>query len=299
MSALKNIAIAGAAGDLGSAVFNALVTSNKFNLTVLTRKESKSTFPSGTKVIQVDYDSLESLTAALQGQDAVVSTVGSLAIPSQNLLIDAAVAAGVKRFLPSEFGSNLVVPSVRKLPVFGTKVAIEDKLIELAKQGKISYTFVYNGIFLDWGIKHNFFFDFSQPELTIWDQGDAEFSTTTLASVGDAVVGVLAHPEETQDRVVYIQDIVLTQNKVLELAKEVSPGKEWKVKHDKLDDVTAKSDANVAKGIYDWPTLGPYLFRAIFDSKSIPKFEKLDNELVGIKGVTEEQVKGFLKAHIQ
>ncbi|KAM0240021.1 hypothetical protein ACHAPO_003001 [Fusarium lateritium] len=299
MSALKNIAIAGAAGDLGSAVFNALVTSNKFNLTVLTRKESKSTFPSGTKVIQVDYDSLESLTAALQGQDAVVSTVGSLAIPSQNLLIDAAVAAGVKRFLPSEFGSNLVVPSVRKLPVFGTKVAIEDKLIELAKQGKISYTFVYNGIFLDWGIKHNFFFDFSQPELTIWDQGDAEFSTTTLASVGDAVVGVLAHPEETQDRVVYVQDIVLTQNKVLELAKEVSPGKEWKVKHDKLDDVTAKSDANVAKGIYDWPTLGPYLFRAIFDSKSIPKFEKLDNELVGIKGVTEEQVKGFLKAHIQ
>ncbi|KAL6922245.1 hypothetical protein FSST1_006271 [Fusarium sambucinum] len=299
MSALKNIAIAGAAGDLGSAVFNALVTSNKFNLTVLTRKESKSTFPYGTKVIQVDYDSLESLTAALQGQDAVVSTVGSLAIPSQNLLIDAAVAAGVKRFLPSEFGSNLVVPSVRKLPVFGTKVAIEDKLIELAKQGKISYTFVYNGIFLDWGIKHNFFFDFSQPELTIWDQGDAEFSTTTLASVGDAVVGVLAHPEETQDRVVYVQDIVLTQNKVLELAKEVSPGKEWKVKHDKLDDVTAKSDANVAKGIYDWPTLGPYLFRAIFDSKSIPKFEKLDNELVGIKGVTEEQVKGFLKAHIQ
>ncbi|KAH7003126.1 hypothetical protein EDB82DRAFT_482635 [Fusarium venenatum] len=299
MSALKNIAVAGAAGDLGSAVFNALVTSNKFNLTVLTRKDSKSTFPSGTKVIQVDYDSLESLTAALQGQDAVVSTVGSLAIPSQNLLIDAAVAAGVKRFLPSEYGSNLVVPSVRKLPVFGTKVAIEDKLIELANQGKISYTFVYNGIFLDWGIKHNFFFDFSQPELTIWDQGDTEFSTTTLASVGDAVVGVLAHPEETQDRIVYVQDIVLTQNKVLELAKEVSPGKEWKVKHDKIDDITAKSDANVAKGIYDWPTLGPYLFRAIFDAKSIPKFEKLDNELLGIKGVTEEQVKGFLKDHIQ
>ncbi|CEI67385.1 hypothetical protein FVEN_g5733 [Fusarium venenatum] len=299
MSALKNIAVAGAAGDLGSAVFNALVTSNKFNLTVLTRKDSKSTFPSGTKVIQVDYDSLESLTAALQGQDAVVSTVGSLAIPSQNLLIDAAVAAGVKRFLPSEYGSNLVAPSVRKLPVFGTKVAIEDKLIELANQGKISYTFVYNGIFLDWGIKHNFFFDFSQPELTIWDQGDAEFSTTTLASVGDAVVGVLAHPEETQDRIVYVQDIVLTQNKVLELAKEVSPGKEWKVKHDKIDNITAKSDANVAKGIYDWPTLGPYLFRAIFDAKSIPKFEKLDNVLLGIKGVTEEQVKGFLKDHIQ
>jgi uncharacterized protein YbjT (DUF2867 family) len=298
MSALKNIAVAGAAGDLGSAVFNALVKSGKFNLTVLTRADSKSTFPSGTKVVKVDYDSLDSLTAALQGQDAVVSTVGSLVIPSQNLLIDAAVAAGVKRFIPSEFGSNLVIPSVRKLPVFGTKVAIEDKLTELAKQGKISYTFVYNGIFLDWGIKHNFFFDLSQPEVTVWDNGDVEFSTTTLASVGDAVVGVLTHPEETQDRIVYVQDTVLTQNKIIELAKEVSPEKEWKLKNVKIDDVTAKSDANVAKGIYDWPTLAPYLFRSIFDANSVPKFEKLDNELVGIKGVTEEQIKEILKGHI-
>ncbi|RGP79312.1 hypothetical protein FLONG3_2541 [Fusarium longipes] len=299
MSALKNIAFAGAAGDLGSAIFNALVTSSKFNLTVLTRADSKSTFPSGTKVVKVDYDSIDSLTAALQGQDAVVSAVGSLAIPSQNLLIDAAVAAGVKRFIPSDFGSNLAVESVKKLPIFGTKVAIDNKLIELAKQGKISYTFVYNGIFLDWGIEKNFFFDFSQPELSIWDDGDVEFSTTTLASVGDSVVGVLTHPEETKDRIVYIQDTVLTQNKILELAKEVSPGKEWKVKHVKIDDVTAKSDANVAKGIYDWPTLAPYLFRSIFDAKSVPKFEKLDNELLGVKGVTEEQVKELLKAHIQ
>lgn len=183
--------------------------------------------------------------------------------------------------------------------MFGTKVAIEDKLIELANQGKISYTFVYNGIFLDWGIKHNFFFDFTQPELTIWDEGDVEFSTTTLASVGDAVVGVLTHPEQTQDRIVYIQDTVLTQKKMLELAKEVSSGKEWKVKHAKLDDVTAQSDANVAKGIYDWPTLAPYLFRAIFDAQSVPKFEKLDNELLDVKGVSEEQIKELLKAHIQ
>ncbi|KAJ4122716.1 hypothetical protein NW768_010156 [Fusarium equiseti] len=296
MSAFKNIAVAGAAGDLGSAVFKALLDSNQFNLTVLTRTTSTSTFPSNVKVAQVDYDSLSSLTSALQGIDAVVSTVGSLAIPSQKLLIDAAVAAGVKRFIPSEFGSNLVIPSVRKLPVFGTKVEIEDKLIEL--KDKISYTTVYNGIFLDWGIKNNFFFDFTQPEVTIWDEGNVEFSTTTLASVGQAVVGILNHPEETKNRIVYIQDTVLTQNKVLELAKQAS-GKDWKVNHVKIDDVTAKSDENIAKGIIDWPTLAPYLFRAIFDKKSVPKFEKLDNELFGIKGVTEEQVKELLKAQIQ
>ncbi|KAF4990992.1 hypothetical protein FGRMN_8113 [Fusarium graminum] len=299
MSAFKNIAVAGASGDLGSAVFERLVASNKFNLTVLTRSTSEATFPEGVKVVQVDYDSLDSLTAALQGQDAVVSTVGSLAIPSQALLVDAAVAAGVKRFIPSEFGSNLAIPSVRKLPVFHTKVVIQDKLIALAKEGKITYTFVHNGIFLDWGISHNFFFDFSKPEITLWDGGNVEFSTTTLSSVGDSVVGVLTHPEETQDRIVYIQNTSITQNKFLELAKQVNPSKEWTVKHAKLDEATAKSDANVAKGIFDWPTLLAYLLRANLDANSVPKFPKLDNEILGIKNVTDEEIKELLRPHLQ
>ncbi|KAH7261786.1 hypothetical protein BKA59DRAFT_461818 [Fusarium tricinctum] len=299
MSPFKNVAVAGASGDLGSAVFSRLVASNKFNLTVLTRSGSKATFPEGTKVIEVDYDSLDSLTAALQGQDAVVSLVGSLVIPSQDLLIDAAVAAGVKRFLPSEFGSNLAVPSVRNLPVFRTKVIIEDKLIALANEGKISYTFVYNSAFLDWGINNNLFFDSAKSEITIWDDGNAEFSTTTLSSVGDAVVGVLSHPEETQDRIVYVQSTSLTLNKFLQLAKEVNPSKEWKVKHAKIDDAVAQSDANVAKGIFDWPTLSVYLVRSIFDANSVPKFPKLDNELLGVKSVSDEEVKQLLKLRLQ
>ncbi|KAF4957205.1 hypothetical protein FGADI_3270 [Fusarium gaditjirri] len=299
MSAYKNVAVAGAAGDLGSVVFKALVDSNKFNLTVLTRAGSTSKFPSSTKVIQVDYESLDSLTSALQGQDAVVSTLGSLAIPSQTLLIDAAVAAGVKRFLPSEFGSNLVIPSVRQLPVFKTKVDIEDKLIALANEGKISYTFVYNSAFLDWGLSHGLFFDFSKAEATLWDGGNAEFSTTTLATVGQAVIGVLTHPAETKDRAVYVQDTVLSLKKLLDIAKELNPSKQWTVKEAKIDDAVAASDANIAKGIFDWPTLSAYLIRALFDPSSVAKFPKLDNELLGIKGITDEEVKQLVKPLVQ
>lgn len=50
-----------------------------------------------------DY-SLEWLTEALKGQDAVVLTIGSAVIPEQQTVIDAAINAGVKRILPSEFG---------------------------------------------------------------------------------------------------------------------------------------------------------------------------------------------------
>jgi hypothetical protein len=52
--------------------------------------------------VKVDYKSLESLTKVLEGQDALVSAVASLAVLSQRLLIDAAVKAGVKSIIPSE-----------------------------------------------------------------------------------------------------------------------------------------------------------------------------------------------------
>ncbi|KAF4976005.1 hypothetical protein FZEAL_7261 [Fusarium zealandicum] len=299
MSAIKNVAIAGASGDLGSHVFNKFVESGKFNIRVLKRAGSESTFPEGTDVVEVDYASVDSLKSALKGQDVVVSTLTTLAAATQDTLIDAAVAAGVQRFIPSEFGSNLDVPSVRKLPLFSAKVTIQDKLIELSKSSKISYTFVYNSIFLDWGLANNFFLDFKNSTATIIDGGDSEFSTTTLGSVADAVVGIASHPEETKNRVVYIQDTVLSQNKVLALAKKANPETAWTVNHAVLDELTAKSDERLSQGLFDWETFTPYLYRAIYDPPSVSKFPKLDNELLGLKGKTEEDVLDLIKSHVK
>ncbi|EEU34304.1 uncharacterized protein NECHADRAFT_50491 [Fusarium vanettenii 77-13-4] len=298
MSAIKTVAIAGASGDLGSHVFKKFVASD-FTIRVLKRAGSESTFPEGTDVVEVDYASVESLTAALKGQDAVVSTLTTLAAGAQDTLIEAALAAGVKRFIPSEFGSNLDIPSVRALPLFSSKVAIQEKLKALAKEDKITYTFVYNSVFLDWGLAHNFFIDFSKSEATLIDGGNAEFSTTTLSSVADAVVGVVSHPEETKNRVVYIQDTVLTQKKVLELAKKANPNKTWTVKEAVLDDLINTANERLAKGLLDWETFGAYLYRAIYDPTSVPKFPKLDNELLGLKGKTDEEVYELIKAAAQ
>jgi hypothetical protein len=44
------------------------------------------------------------------GIDAVVSLVGAAALTQQKGAIDAAVEAGVKRFIPSEFGCDTQAP---------------------------------------------------------------------------------------------------------------------------------------------------------------------------------------------
>jgi uncharacterized protein YbjT (DUF2867 family) len=113
MSTIKNVAIASAAGALGSAVLQKLVDCNLFNVRILRAKSSKSVFPVGMDVVDVDYSSIDWLKSALAGQDAVVFTVGTPGLAGQTTLVDAAIAAGVGRFLPSEYGVDLDNPKTR------------------------------------------------------------------------------------------------------------------------------------------------------------------------------------------
>jgi putative NADH-flavin reductase len=73
-------------GALGTPVLKALIDSGKFNITAISRPDSKATFPSGVKVVKADYKSVEELTKALQGQDAVVSAVGNEGFAGQPVL---------------------------------------------------------------------------------------------------------------------------------------------------------------------------------------------------------------------
>lgn len=64
--------------------------------------------------------------------------------PDQNKLVDAAIAAGVKRFVPSEFGSDVPNKRTREVvPIFEGKHAAVEYL--KSKESEISWTAVVNG----------------------------------------------------------------------------------------------------------------------------------------------------------
>jgi len=76
-------------------------------------------------------------------------------VSAQTLLIDACIAANVKRFIPSDFGSDLTLPAVRSFPVFAGKAQIQDYLVGKTKDGQegegggLSYTIVNCGVIFD------------------------------------------------------------------------------------------------------------------------------------------------------
>ncbi|KAL7948746.1 hypothetical protein V8C42DRAFT_312219 [Trichoderma barbatum] len=295
----KNIALTGANGNVGTVILKALLEAGRFNVTVLRRINSTSTYPDTVKVVDVDFESVESLAAALTGQDVLLSAVGATALgDEQKKLVDASIAAGIKRIVPSEYGCDLTNELTAKLPVFARKVEVQKYLEEKVKTTPLTYTLVYSGPFFDWGLQHDFVFKSSGSKPILFDGGNTVFSSSTLDTVSKAVIAILSKPEETKNRAVRFQSVAITQSKLLALAKEVAPERDWQPEVKKLDDITRVADERLAKGLYDHETFTPYLLRAIHDPRYGPAFQPLDNELLGLKQLTEAEIKEVLKSNL-
>ncbi|KAK3179141.1 hypothetical protein K4F52_009387 [Lecanicillium sp. MT-2017a] len=296
---IKKVTLVGPSGNLGETLFKAFVNSGKFDIQVLRRHGSKRTYPNNVKVVDVDFTSVESLVEPLKGQDAVVSTLAEEALDLQINIIDAAILAGVRRFVPSEFGSNLDNKNTRALPVFARKVKTQDYLIEKAKTTSLTYTFVYNGPFLDWGLEHHFILNTSEYKPSLFDGGVQLFSTTTLETISQATIALLEHPQETKNRAVYIEDIQITQKRLYELARQVAPEKPWAPSVESLDELRDKGFARAAQGIFDMETVVSLISQALFRKDGGGIYEKTDNALLGVKGKTEQDVVEMFKKVLQ
>ncbi|KAK0111577.1 hypothetical protein ONS95_001926 [Cadophora gregata] len=119
---IKNVM---AGGLFGTELFAVLQKSNAFNLTVLTRESSKSTFPSNVKVYKIEDDyPVTRLVDAFKGQDALIYALPGRPYTVHLRMIDAAIQAGVSRFIPSEYGNNTCVAAADLVPLYADKVKV-------------------------------------------------------------------------------------------------------------------------------------------------------------------------------
>lgn len=276
-----------------------LINSKSFAVSVLKRQASQAAYPDDVSVQIADLSSVNSIAAAMEKQDAVISTVGREGIREQRLLIEAAVMAGVKRFLPSDFGCDMHNLKTVGLPVYLDKIAIHEQLKTTAQANpSFSYTLVCNNAFLDWGLRMNFLLNWKETKPKFFDGGEKQFSATTLDSVGQAVIGVLRHPNQTENRTVYVKDIDISQKQLFNIAKRIDPEKRWE---DPIEIDTAglvqSSDEKLSRGELSPQIMFAYLLRTIFGPPEYGgRIEKSDNELLGVKGKTEEDVEKIMRS---
>lgn len=236
MSIVK-VTLVGATGSLGVPILDALVNEGSFEITALQRASSKSK-PGHLDKIRVETisDSLpiDELTETLRGQDAVVVCYRAKDASEQIKFGEAAAAAGVQRLIPADFGScDSSGKRERELvKLFDLKVQIRESLQGLAKQHEgFSWTSLVNGHFFDWGLRESFLhFDLDTRKAEIVDDGNTKSSQATLAQIARATVKILQKPEETKNRMLFIQSFCVSQNEVLR-SLEKAMGVKWEVEY--------------------------------------------------------------------
>ncbi|RHZ70731.1 hypothetical protein CDV55_107551 [Aspergillus turcosus] len=152
-NAYKNIILIGCGGSLGSVLLKSLLSEPTFHVTVLTRESSKAriSIPSTASVVTID-DSypLEDLIKACKGQDVVVNAITSFSVAEQYKFIDAAIAAGVECYVPSEYGLDDNTPEAQELShVFKDKGMVQQYLCSKESSG-LTWAAIACGTWIGW-----------------------------------------------------------------------------------------------------------------------------------------------------
>ncbi|KAH6897368.1 hypothetical protein B0T10DRAFT_544701 [Thelonectria olida] len=299
-SPFKNILIVGAAGSIGSVVLKALLNEPSFTVTALQRASSKSKLPENVKVVTID-DSypLDALITAFGGQDAVVNCMTSLAVSAQLRFVDAAVAAKVKRYLPSEYGLNNNRPEARALnSVFREKGQVQDYLRSKESTG-LEWMTIACGMWLKWSALHDFLgMHIKEKRFVFWDDGEGWMSTTTEENTAMALVNALTKKwEETKNRIVYLSDFAITQKMLLEAIERISGEKFATEKINTAEFIKEKQAAVEAGDPYAVYSLIETGFVAGTYGGHVEKEGEVMNEVLGLPQKTlDEVVKAALEA---
>ena len=183
------------------------------------------------RIITTDY-SPTSLAHAFAGQDAVISILGLSAVGDpQYALVEAAIKAGVKRFLPSEFGlDNASAQLLNVLPPFRVRTELIDALkAKQAAGSPMEWTAFIAGMFLDWGLRTGFLgLDVEHRTAELWDDGDVPFTATNLAVVARTVVKLLtdaAAYEASRNAYIHTGSVTTTQKELLAAAEKATNAK--------------------------------------------------------------------------
>ena len=151
-AAPATIVLAGATGDLGFRIARALLTRGAVVRALVrpgnTKPEVAALRQQGAIIVEVDFNSVPALTKACQGAACVVSALSGLReviVDGQQRLLDAAVAANVPRFIPSDFSIDYT-----KLPDGSNRnLDLRREFSQRLDQAPIQATSILNGMFTD------------------------------------------------------------------------------------------------------------------------------------------------------
>jgi hypothetical protein len=179
----NEILIAGGTGDLGGRIIRVLLEKGA-RVKAIVRAESKKTITEllkteGVTLIELDMNNHEALVEACKGVSCVVSALAGLReviVDAQGQLLDAAVEAGVPRFIPSDFCTDFTLLAEGTNRNFDLR---REFMLRLNK-AMITPTSIFNGGFAEL-LRYNIpLLDHKNKTIAYWEKPDWKIDFTSM-----------------------------------------------------------------------------------------------------------------------
>lgn len=215
------ILVAGATGNLGGRIVKALLAQGA-NVRALVRHSSDEGKVAHLKqsrvdVVMVDMDNLEELTQACQGVSCVVSVLQGLhdvIVDTQTLLLNAAVAAGVPRFIPSDFSTDFTQVE----PGENRNFDLRREFKSILDQAPIAATSIMNGAFAEILAYGTPLLNMKDKTVGYWESPELKMDFTTMDDT--AAFTAAAALDASTPRILHIASFQLSANGIAETATE-------------------------------------------------------------------------------
>jgi hypothetical protein len=197
--------------------------------------------------------STTSLRSALAGQDLIISTTAGGDSDQQIDIIDAAVAAGVRRFMPHEFGHDTLNQKISRRIVksAGRAKVIEHLRAVTTNTFDFEWIGVATGYTLDTGlISGNMGLDLEWHSATVHGTGNEIFAASSLQRVGQVVSRLILHWEEAKNQYIYAAGILTTANEVLRSAEKATQNDFTAGNYD-VEDCIREGETRIERGFPD------------------------------------------------
>lgn len=172
---------------------------------------SKKSLPEGITLYEASFENTAAMNTALNGVDTVIDlTPADL---SSKPLIDVAVEAGVKLYLPSEYGCTY------KDTKYPNTFKVKKETMSYARSRGLKTVLVQTGLFSEWNLTKPYLLGII-PEEKIYkkiEDGNMRMTITFIEDVCHAVVELIQMDPQSIPDEVFIEGDTITPNELSEL----------------------------------------------------------------------------------
>jgi uncharacterized protein YbjT (DUF2867 family) len=191
------IALAGATGRLGRRITTSLIERGA-HVRALVRQTSDpqkidELKKVGAKIVPVEFSSRDKLADALKGTDCIVSAMAGLRdviVDAQTQLLDAALEAGVPRFIPSDY----CIDYTKLEPGTNRNLDLRREFRERIDKSHIAATSILNGMFTDLLTGQAPVVLFDRKRVLYWGNANQLMDFTTLADTATYTAAAALDP---------------------------------------------------------------------------------------------------------